>query len=90
MNPMQIKSMQRFTNHVEYMNRLSNGDTINGDIIWSLYGEPFADGKQMFTGSNENIKWFHTSIHIVALVGRRGGIKLLDVKGFDKSHISKI
>ena len=87
MNSKQITALRRLTNNVEYYNRLLDGTPLNGVMVWKVVGEPFAKGEIMVSGVNEDLKFFHSAIHVIALVGPRGGIKVKLCTGLKPKYI---
>lgn len=60
----------------------------DGDFVFSV--EVFESGSVYFSVSNQNLRWFDTSIFLAFLVGPKGGIKCTydaDGKG---AHVCKM
>lgn len=90
MNNSQKKSIVRFINRAEQFFKYIHNDSIeyiHGPVVWSI--ESTLNGCYWLRCTNitEEWRWFHSSVHMNVLIGKRGSIKIYSCDGIDKNHL---
>ena len=90
MNSQQIAAISRITGKTDSSARYSliGNCYINGPIIWNCRKVGVGDYYQL-NGTNVTVdrQWFMPHIFISAIIGKRGGIKILTAEGMSKKLI---
>jgi hypothetical protein len=80
MNAKQTQAIRTLTTRIDRANRLRNGETLNGDVTFTV--EVVAPDFIMVSASNSGAcKWYESHIFVLATIGPRGGVKLRNVEG---------
>jgi hypothetical protein len=80
MNAKQLSAIRTLTSRVDRANRLRSGETLNGDVTFTV--EVVAPDFIMVSASNSGAcKWYESHIFVLATIGPRGGVKLRNVEG---------
>ena len=85
MNAKQISALQYITSKIDDKNRFQDENS-NGAVAFEIEQNP--DGSIWLYASNADSKaWYETYIHVIVLVGPRGGIKVQYATGIEKSQL---